>query len=460
LKKLPFNIITMDILLFLKLFCGKPGVTFILCFFTYFFAFGNSQLFSINPSVYEEKFNLDDLDIRLFLMYPSVTCILFSWPIFNRIREGNVKIRYWLIVFCGCTAFGSTLRMIPLYTSNSQTWIFHIAQLIIPFGLLSNALATQIAAVWFPPKFRGLMTSLVVIGGALGAATLKTFGAMVTTNISDASRMFYFEAIAAVTLFFAVVLFCPDEPTNSNAQNKDGYKQLDSGEKVQLGNGVLLTLVSIALLRGVKDPMFGNMTALLLYDNIDNEDAAYISSIQGYTPVFGALFLGFIMKSNRLRAERRAFLIIGLFLYCCITILFSLSFTSYFWPTPPLVYKFLNSMLIQAFAGIIWGFSRSLTHEYIAELSYPAAPMYFGLWMEFGKNCVNLCVLAIPSDVAYKFIFEIMSATAFMSALLISCTPPRRRFDLINFNEDHGYGSSVYINKKAIKGRPVVYVKD
>jgi len=445
-----------------KLFCGKPGLIFILCFFTNFFAVANSQMFSINPSVYEERFDLSDEDIRLFLIYQCITCLLFLWLVFRAVREGNVQIRYWLIVFSGCIAFGSTLRMIPLYTSNSQTWIFHIAQLIIPFGVLSNALAAQLSVVWFPPKLRGLTTSLIVIAGVLGASAMKVIGASITTSVSDASRMFYVEAIASVTLFALVLLFCPNDPSNSEIVGKPaGYQEFDGETKYQWNKGVWQTVVHLSLLRGIKSPVFSNMSALLAYDDIENEDAADISAIQGWTPICGALILGYAMRFNLLRAQRRVILILVLFLYGCLQTYFSLSFASVFWSTPPVSYTYLNSFLTEAFAGIFWGILRPLTHEYVAELSYPTEPVYFGLWMELGKNSVAVCVLLIPSSIATEFLFQALFAAVFISVLLISCTPPRLQKDLENFNEVEGYGSSVYKNSAMnIKKKPVPYVRD
>jgi len=431
----------------LKLLFGKSGVVFILCFFSHFLALGNSQLFSINPTVYEERFDIDDTDIRLFLLYPTITCLFFLWPVLKAVKDRNLEIRFWLLVFNWFNATGSSLRLIPLFYKDT-TWIFHVAELLIPVGVLSNALAAQMAVIWFPPEYRGLTSSFVVVGGVLGASFLKTFGAMVTTSTSDAPIMFYVEAIAAVTLFLAVLLFCPTKPGKLSVETEQGkYKELESKVIIYWGKGVSLTIASIALLRGIKAPMFANMTALLTYDGIDNSDAAYISSVQGFTPVVGAAVLGGVMSFNKIRAQRRLFLILSMFIYGCIGALFSLSFNSYFWPQAPLPFVYWHSMVIQAFAGAVWGFMRSLTHEYIAELSYPTPPVYFGLWMELGKNFIAFCVLLIPSRIAYKFIFEIIFIVAFISAILIWFTPPRLQSDLEDFNEDKGYGSSVWANK-------------
>jgi hypothetical protein len=452
----------MDVRSATKLFCGKSGVAFILCFFSYFFALGNSQLFSINPMVYEEKFGLDEFDIRLFLIYPTITCLVFFYPVSKAIKERNMKVRFWLTVFNGFNAFGSSLRLIPLW-ANNMTWIFHVAQFLIPVGVLSNALAAQMAVVWFPPELRGLTSSFVVIGGVLGASTLKTFGAMVTKSTNDAWKMFYVEAIAAVTLFVSVLLFCPTKPAKLRDETIQGeYKDLDSEVVIYWGKGVSLTLASIAILRGIKSPMFANMTALLYYDGICNDDAAFISSVQGFTPVFGACVLGFVMSFNKIRAQRRLFLIASMFLYGGISVLFSLSFRSYFWSEAPLPYVFWHSMVIQAFAGMVWGFMRSLTHEYIAELSFPTPPVYFGLWMELGQKFVALCVLLTPSSVAYKFIFQAIFIAAFISVILIWFTPPRLKSDAQDFNEVNGYGSSVWGNRMAPvgKSRPVMYIKE
>ena len=80
---------------------------------------------------------------------------------------------------------------------------------------------------------------------------------------------------------------------------------MDSEIIIYWGKGVSLTIASIAILRGIKGPVFANMTALLSYDLIPNDDAAYISSVQGFTPVFGAMILGYIMSFNKIRAQRR-----------------------------------------------------------------------------------------------------------------------------------------------------------
>jgi len=442
----------MDFVSSAKLFCGKPGLVFMLCFFTYFFALANAQMFSINPPVFEERFDLTDLDIRLFLIYPSITCILFLWPVLKAIREDRIQARYWLIVFSGFNAFGSILRMIPLYTNNHTTWIFHVAHLIIPIGIFSNALAAQISAVWFPPEYRGLTTSFIIIAGVLGASTLKIIGATITTNTNNASRMFYVEATAAVALFVLVLWLCPMNPSKSKPGRESGeYEKLEGAVTYNWNKGVLLTVASITLLRGVKSPVFSNMTALVAFDDIANQEAAYISAIQGWTLICGAIILGYIMSFNRLRAERRVLLILVIFLYGCMSAWFSLSFASVFWHTTPISYTYSNSILTQAFAGTIWGIIRPLTHEYVAELSYPTPPLYFGVWMELGKNCVGLCVLLIPSRIAYKFIFELLTLVTVISALMISCTPPRLLKDLENFNEDRGYGSSVYCNRAGEK---------
>jgi len=443
-----------------KLFCGKPGVVFVLCFFSHFFALGNSQLFSINPSLFEEEFGLSDQDIRLFLSYPTVTCLVFLYPVLKCIWESNVEIRFWLIVFNFFNALGSSLRLIPVLTKYNMNWIFHIAQLLIPVGVLCNSLSAQVAVVWFPPEWRGFTSSLVVIGGVLGAATLKTFGAMITVDNDDVWRMFYAEAIAAVTLFLAVVICCPAKRSKPKRATQGEYKELDKSKVViYWGKGVSLTLASISLLRGIKSPMFSNMTALLYYDGIENSEAAYIASIQGFTPLIGACVLGVIMSFNIFRAHRRLCLIVSMSIYCLSAVWFSLSFESYFWSSPPLNFVFWHSMVLQAFAGIVWGFMRSLTHEYIAELSFPTPPLYFGLWMELGKSIVTLIVLLIPSVYAYKFIFEALFIAAFISAILIWFTPPRLKSDVNDFNEEQGYGCSVW-NKKFFKNKkPALYLK-
>jgi len=81
--------------------------------------------------------------------------------------------------------------------------------------------------------------------------------------------------------------------------------------------------------------------------------------------------------------------------------------------------------------------------------------------MEIGKNFIALGVLFIPSEMAYKFIFEVIFMVAFISAILIWCTPPRLRSDLKDFNEENGYGSSVWMKKiQSIKNsKAVLYVK-
>jgi len=442
-----------------KLFCGKPGVVFVLCFFSHFFALGNSQLFSINPAVFMDEFGLSDQDIRLFLSYPTITCIVFLYPVLKGIRERNVEIRYWLIVFNSFNALGSSLRLIPVLTKIKMNWIFHVAQLLIPVGVLCNSLSAQMAVVWFPPEWRGFTSSLVVIGGVLGAATLKTFGAMITIDQDDVWKMFYAEAIAAVTLFLAVVLCCPTKRSKSTKGNQVEYKELDKSIVIYWGKGVTLTLASISLVRGIKSPMFSNMTSYLYYDGIENSEAAYIGSVQGFTPLIGACVLGYIMSFNRIRAQRRLCLILSMLIYCLSAVVFSLSFESYIWSTPPLKFVFWRSMVIQAFAGSVWGFMRSLTHEYIAELSFPTPPVYFGLWMELGKSVVTLIVLLVPSVYAYKFLFEALFIAAFISAILIWFTPPRLRSDLKDFNEEQGYGCSVWNKKFFEKKKPVLYLK-
>jgi len=433
-----------------KLFCGKPGVVFVLCFFSHFLALGNSQIFSINPTLFEEVFGLSDLDIRLFLSYPTITCMVFLYPVLKCIWESNIEIRFWLIVFNSFNAVGSSIRLLPVLLKIKMNWVFHIAQLLIPVGVLCNSLAAQMAVVWFPPEWRGFTSSLVVIGGVLGASTLKTFGAMITVDNTDVWRMFYVEAIAAVTLFLAVILCCPGPGKRSKATKatKVEYKELDQSKVViYWGKGVTLTLASISLLRGIKSPMFSNMTALLYYDGITNSEAAYIASIQGFTPLIGACVLGMIMSLNLFRAHRRLCLILSMAIYFVAAVYFSLSFESYFWSSPPVNFVFWHSMVLQAFAGIVWGFMRSLTHEYIAELSFPTPPLYFGLWMELGKSIVTLIVLLIPSVYAYKFIFEALFIACFISGILIWFTPPRLRSDVEDFNEEQGYGCSVW-NKR------------
>jgi len=444
-----------------EVYFGKPGVVLVLFFFTCFLAQGNSELFSINPAVFEEEYGLSDTDIRLFLDYAAFAYILFAWP-FMELFTRNQDLRTWVVRFISCIAFGSILRMVPLWLNERMVWLFHISQMIIPLGIFATALPAQIAVVWFPVKHRGFTTAVITIAGVLGPSVFRTVGAEITTNTSQAQEMFYVEGLMALIIFSLIVTYLPKQPEDiglafednpGGSQNPKGWLQnLMERDKIQVvwAKGVIPVIVAVSVALGLKASVFSNMTSLLEEDDVDNTEAAWISSCQGYTQIFGAAALGYAMSYRSIRAQRRKLMIGCFFVYGILTTLFSFSFSSVFWSAAPFPYYFWLSMTIEGIAGCFWGCMRPLAFEYIAELSYPTPPGYFGAWILFAYNAVKAVSLMIPSSIASEFIFVIVAAASFFGSFLIwMSTPVRKQNEVYEFDEDAGYGASVYLSKHA-----------
>jgi len=444
-----------------EVYCGNPGIVLVLFFLTCFLAQGNCELFSINPSVFEEEYGLSDTDVRLFLDYAAFAFILFAWPFMELFRR-NQDLRTWVIRFISFIALGSTLRMIPLWADSRMVWLFHISQMIIPLGIFATALPAQVAVTWFPVEHRGFATALITIAGVLGPSVFRTVGAEITTTTSQAQKMFYVEDLAAVIVFILIVSYLPRQPSEYGMAFEDNLNKIPAakgwlagmmaGDKVQVNwaKGVIPLIVATSVALGLKASVFSNMTSLLEEDDVDNTEAAWIASIQGYTQIIGAAIVGYIMSFESVRAERRRILIFDFFIYGVLTVLFSFSFSSVFWDSPPLPYHFWLSMTIEGVAGCLWGGMRPIAFEYIAELSYPTPPGYFGAWILFAYNAVKAVALMIPSSIASEFIFVIVAVAAFFGCILIWLgTPPRSDIDRYEFDEEAGYGSSVYLNKKS-----------
>jgi len=454
-----------------KVYCGKPGIVLVLFFLTCFLAQGNCELFSINPTVFEEAFGLTDTDIRLFLDYTAFSFILFSWPFLSLFKR-NQNLRTWMIRFITVITFGSTLRMVPLWVNLNMGWLFHISQMIIPLGIFASALPAQVAVVWFPVEHRGFATGITSIASVLGPSVFRTIGAEITTNTSQVQEMFYVEGLTALTVFLFIVSSFPNQPeeygtafesyTQGSKQAAKGWLQgVLAKDKIEIhwGRGVVPMIGAIALILGLKAAVFSNMTSLLEDDDVSNTEAAWISSIQGYTQIIGATVLGLIMSNESARADRRRLLILCLFMYSILTVVFSLSFSSVFWDSNPLPYHFWLSMSIEGLAGCFYGCMRPLAFEYIAELSYPTPPGYFGAWILFVHDIIKALALLIPSSIATEFIFVIVAVAAFVSCIVIWLgTPARLDIDRFDFNEEPGYGSSVYLNKVSIVGKTSLYV--
>jgi len=457
---------------FAEVYCSNSGLVFVLFFLTCFLAQGNCELFSVNPSVFEEEYGLSDTDIRLFLDYAAFAFILLAWPFMELFRR-NQDLRTWAVRFISVIAFGSTLRMVPLWANTRMVWLFHISQMIIPLGIFATALPAQVAVIWFPVEHRGFVTALITIAGVLGPSVFRTIGAEITTNTNQAQEMFYVEDLTAVAVFALIISYFPKQSEEYGVAFEDkgdkpipvtkGWLQgMLAKDKIVVhwAKGVVPMIVATAVALGLKSSVFSNMTSLLEEDDIDNTEAAWIASIQGYTQIIGAAFIGYMMSFERVRAERRRILIFYFFLYGILTILFSFSFSSVFWDSPPFPYHFWLSMTIEGVAGCIWGGMRPLAFEYIAELSYPTPPGYFGAWILFAYNGVKAVALMIPSSIASEFIFVIVAVAAFFGSILIWLgTPPRLETHKYDFDEQAGYGSSVYLhNKSTIVADPSPYV--
>lgn len=201
-------------------------------------------------------------------------------------------------------------------------------------------------------------------------------------------------------------------------------------------------IVAIAVPLGIKSAVFTNLTSLLEDDGIDNLEAAWISSIQGYTQIIGVIILGYILSFKRARADWRLLLIGNFVIYGLLTILFSFSFSSVFWDSNPLPYYFPLSMTIEGVAGIFWGCMRPLAFEFIAELSYPTPPSYFSAWILLVYNAIRGTALMIPSTIATEFIVFVAAAMFFSCFVIWLGTPPPLDITKYDFHEESGYGSS------------------
>jgi len=283
--------------------------------------------------------------------------------------------------------------------------------------------------------------------------------------------MFYVEGIIAVTIFVLTVAYFPRQvkdygiavetqdlitgnENKSTPAAKGWLQAMLTRNKFEInwGKGVVPMIVATAVPLAIKSAVFMNMTSLLEDDGIDNLEAAWITSIQGYTQIIGAVILGYIMSFKRPRAERRLLLIGNFFIYGLLTILFSFSFSSVFWDSNPLPYYFPLSMTIQGVAGIFWGCTRPLAFEFIAELSYPypTPPSYFGAWILFAYNVLRGSLLLIPSSTATEFLLVFLSASMIFSCFVIWLgTPTSLEITKYDFHEESGYGASTYANKKA-----------
>ena len=168
----------------------------------------------------EKYYQIPETTVDLLLNWGPII-FLPTLPIIYFIVHTHHGLRKCVLIFAILLFIAAVIRLIPSIIFSSSDRNFH--QIAVPFlhlgqiliaatGPISMALVSQLSCLWFAPHERTRATTIIIVGGSLGAAIAFLISPHLVSEPSRVPHLLYLHAGQALLACICTLVYFPAEP--------------------------------------------------------------------------------------------------------------------------------------------------------------------------------------------------------------------------------------------------------